>query len=536
MKSTTVLVLGTGIAGLSTAIQFAERGFDVTLVAKTEVSDGATQHAQGGIASVWSVGDSFEEHSKDTIEAGAGLCHGKTVDICVREGPAQVRKLIEWGVDFSKRRNSEHYDLHKEGGHGHRRILHHADATGMSIQSALIRKAEEHPKINILSHHIGIELITQNKIKGALGHSNQCLGLYVLDTRSGKVKTIESQLTVLATGGAGKVYLYTSNPAVSTGDGIAMAYRSGARVANLEFMQFHPTCLFRPGGRPLERTFLISEAIRGEGAILRNLSGEDFVLKHHKKGSLAPRDVVARAIDFELKKTGDRHVYLDATQIPQDKIKSNFPNIYDVCRGIGIHLEKDWIPVIPAAHYSCGGVWTDLNAQTSVNRLFAVGEVACTGLHGANRLASNSLLEAVVFAERCARKGTEILENPVKENLYHIDLPHWQTGFAVPIEEKIDIASIWKEIRTLMWNYVGIVRSDNRLRKAKRRLEVIRSEIEEYYWNFLPNRDLIELRNICQIAELIVDSGRNRKESRGLHYNVDYPTQDDDFYLKDTVL
>ncbi len=535
MKQTTVLILGSGIAGLTAAIQLAEQGIDVTVLTKTKPEEGATQYAQGGIASVWSSTDSYESHRDDTFTAGAGLCHTDAVDLCVKEGPAQVRKLIQWGVEFSKQANGKEYDLHKEGGHQKRRILHHQDTTGKSIQKALLEQLRLHPKIQCYSNQIAIDLITTRKQLGDAS-ANHCLGVYALNQDSGEVETWLARATVLATGGMGKVYLYTSNPSVATGDGVAMAYRAGARVANLEFMQFHPTCLFVPGGSTQERTFLISEALRGEGALIKNLQGETFVDRYHPQGSLAPRDSVARAIDFELKKSGERHVYLDATSVSLEVLQSKFPAIYEMCQSMNLSIEKDYIPVVPAAHYSCGGVWTDLDAKTSVDGLYAIGEVACTGLHGANRLASNSLLEGIVFSKQCVLKVASDLKEQSGARFEPKIIPAWRTGFATPIQEKLDIASIWKEIRTLMWNYVGIVRSQRRLFKARKRLEIVRGEVEEYYWEYLPFRDLIELRNLCLIAELIISSGMMRKESRGLHYNVDYPNKDDRFFLRDTVL
>ncbi len=536
MRDVKILILGTGLAGMSVALKLAERGFPVSLVSKTRLEEGATRYAQGGIASVWSDQDSFEEHARDTMDSGAGLCRREAVEACVREGPEQVRELIRWGVAFSRQSDQLDYDLHREGGHGKRRILHSQDRTGMAITEALAKQVRSHSKIEILENHIAIDLITDESLgRSPRGHS-RCLGAYVLDEATGEVLTLRSDVTVLATGGAGKVYLYTSNPDVSTGDGIAMAYRAGARVANLEFMQFHPTCLYNPALDAIGKTFLITEALRGEGAILRNRLGEDFTVQTDPRGSLAPRDLVARAIDYELKKSGETHVFLDATSLSDEKFREQFPMILAVCKKMGIDPRVDWIPVVPAAHYSCGGVWTDLFARTSVSHLFAVGEVACTGLHGANRLASNSLLEAVVFSERCVRAALELLGAPTEACEDLPELPRWETGLAVPAEDKIDVAALWREIRTLMQTYVGIVRSDRRLKKAERRLEILRREVEDDYWKHLPTRDLIELRNLSTVAELIVQSGLLRKESRGLHYTVDYPIKNDEFFLRDTLL
>ncbi|OFZ22025.1 MAG: L-aspartate oxidase [Bdellovibrionales bacterium GWB1_55_8] len=545
------LVLGTGIAGLSTALKFADRGFDVLLVCKGDPAEGSTRYAQGGIASVWSKDDTVEEHIQDTLTAGAGLCNENIVDLCVREGPARVRELIELGVQFTRitpaesaeaspetgTDGAETFSLHREGGHGQRRILHADDLTGWAIEKALLKKVDEHPCIRLLDHHVAIDLITEGKARKR-NTPGRCLGAYALNEKTGEVLTLSAGVTVLATGGAGKAYLYTSNPDTATGDGIAMAYRAGAQVSNMEFMQFHPTCLYHPTAR----TFLISEALRGEGAVLKTLAGEEFMGKYHMLGSLAPRDVVARAIDMEMKRTGDKHVLLDATHIPAEELKRKFPHIHETCRFYGIDMTVELIPVVPAAHYTCGGVRADENGQSSVAGLYAVGEAACTGLHGANRLASNSLLEAVVFAHRVAEHGGKQLTaqqesgTPGPDQGLAKPLPQWDTGHAVEIEEQIDIAANWLEIRHLMWNYVGIVRSNRRLERAKRRLELLRSEVNAYYWDYLLTRDLIELRNLLTVAELIVQCAILRKESRGLHYTVDYPAKDERSFKHDTVV
>jgi L-aspartate oxidase len=465
--------------------------------------------------------------------AGAGLCHPKIIDLCVEQGPERVRELIELGVEFTKNTvittdPTEIFDLHREGGHGQRRILHADDLTGLAIEKALLQQIQKHPQIQILENHIAIDLITTRKISKKLSpstHTEHCLGAYVLDRTTGKILTIAANATLLATGGAGKVYLYTTNPDVATGDGIAMAYRAGAQVANLEFMQFHPTCLYHPSAR----TFLISEALRGEGAVLRTLKGDDFMKKHHPMGSLAPRDQVARAIDLEMKRSGDKHVILDCSAISTNDLKNKFPNIYETCLNYGIDITRQSIPVVPAAHYLCGGVCVDASARTTINHLYAIGEVACTGLHGANRLASNSLLEAVVFAHAAAQDFKQRLEKDpthfqnALQQLPH-PLPEWDSGPAVAIEEQIDIASNWLEIRSLMWNYVGIVRSNRRLERAQNRLALLRKEIDTYYWNYLLTQDLIELRNLLTLSELMV------------HYTVDYPNLDDVNYSKDTIL
>jgi L-aspartate oxidase len=537
MASGHVLILGTGIAGLSAALKFAAEATRVTVVAKADAAEGATRYAQGGIASVWSKQDSFEEHKKDTLAAGAGLNHEDIVELCVREGPARVQELIDWGVEFTHADHpgtdpTEVFDLHREGGHGKRRILHAADLTGLAIEKALLARVRSHPRIQILEDHVAIDLITEGKMLKRWRAPGKCLGAYVLDSKKGNVVTLGAELTVLATGGAGKVYRYTTNPDTSTGDGIAMAYRAGARVANLEFMQFHPTCLFHPSAR----TFLITEAMRGEGAVLKTISGEEFMSRHHEMGSLAPRDVVARAIDMEMKRTGDKHVHLDCTHLSREELQKKFPNIYDVCLRLGIDIAKHPIPVVPACHYTCGGVLVDENAQTTIENLYAVGEVACTGLHGANRLASNSLLEAVVFSDRASKHGLAKLAASRVSPATLPPLPPWDVGHAAPIEEQIDIASNWLEIRQLMWNYVGIVRSDRRLERAARRLELLKAEVNAYYWDFLLTRDLVELRNLLTVADLIVQSALLRKESRGLHYTVDYPERDDAGFGRDTVL
>ncbi|MBI3555358.1 MAG: L-aspartate oxidase [Deltaproteobacteria bacterium] len=552
------LVLGSGIAGLTFALKAAETG-RVSIVTKAERMEGATRYAQGGIASVFSEDDSFESHIKDTLDAGAGLCTQSAVEITVREGPDRVRELIALGVPFSRRESAisgplllderetnpgKLFDLTKEGGHRARRILHASDFTGQAIEDTLLRAVEGHPNIAIYEHHIAIDLITNVTIARArrpntrhIPDQRRALGAYVLDAREQRIHTFAAPVVVLATGGAGKVYQYTTNPSTATGDGIAMAYRAGARVANMEFMQFHPTCLFHP----LAKSFLISEALRGEGGELVDRFGHAFMKKHHPMGSLAPRDIVARAIDSEMKRTGAECVYLDMSSQEPEFLKKRFPNIYDQCLKFGIDLTLQPIPVVPAAHYLCGGVYTDQWGESSIENLFAIGETACTGLHGANRLASNSLLEGVVYADRALRCTLErrdtspgALRTQQPEMPEH--LPEWDSGGAVPMEERINIDHTWRELRTLMWNYVGIVRTDRRLQKAKARLELIRHEIQEYYWHYLLTADLIELRNIMTIADLIVESALLRQESRGLHYNLDHPNRDDRFFKRDTVL
>lgn len=545
MNSTTrtpphVLILGSGIAGLSCALQFIENAqsdIRVTVLTKSEATEGATRYAQGGIASVWSKDDTFEAHVQDTLVAGAGLCSEPIVEICVREGPARVRELIDWGVEFTRSSQqttdpAETFDLHREGGHGNRRILHADDLTGLAIEKALLARVALNPRISLLEDFCAIDLIHARKITKEPLTKDRCLGVYALNTRTGKIETIAADSVVLATGGAGKAYLYTTNPDTSTGDGIAMAYRAGAKIANMEFIQFHPTCLYHP----VAKTFLITEALRGEGAVLRNGDGESFMESYDERGSLAPRDIVARSIDMEMKRTGQKHVWLDCTSLGEHELKTKFPNIYETCLKLGLRMEKDFLPVVPATHYTCGGVRVNEWGESSLPGLYALGEASSTGLHGANRLASNSLLEAVVFAHRVAKHAHERLKHPLVEIELPPSLPSWETGRAVELEEQIDIAATWQEIRQTLWNYVGIVRSDRRLERAQKRLAIIREEVNEYYWTYLLTKDLIELRNLITVAELVVRSAQMRKESRGLHYTVDYPTVDDEWSKVDTVL
>lgn len=546
------LILGSGIAGLSFALKAAELG-RVIILTKASRAEGATRYAQGGIASVFSESDSFESHIQDTLEAGAGLCNPHAVEITVREGPERVRELIAWGVPFSKR-DSEHfpYDLTREGGHRARRILHASDFTGQAIEETLLSAIEDHSNITVWENHIAIDLITNASIRknardngkeSSIPKKLRCYGVYALDIEKNEIHTFGANYTVLGTGGAGKVYLYTSNPDVATGDGIAMAWRAGARIANMEFMQFHPTCLYNPQAK----SFLISEALRGEGGELVDKDGNAFMKKYHPMGSCAPRDIVARAIDSEMKRTGSECVYLDMTKQSSDFLINRFPNIYKICLKYGIDLTREPIPVVPAAHYTCGGVMSDEWGESTIHNLFAIGEVANTGLHGANRLASNSLLEGVVFAHRAFERIKERMGQRYASGNggggRRIDaqdmpdhLPEWQAGMAVPMEERINIHHTWKELRTLMWNYVGIVRSDRRLQKAQARLELIEHEVNEYYWKYILTADLIELRNLVTVASLIVQSALLRKESRGLHYNIDHPNRDDRFFKRETIL
>jgi len=528
MIKTDFLVIGSGIAGLSFAIKASEFG-SVAVVTKGGISDSSTDVAQGGIAAVWTPDDSFDKHIEDTLVAGAGLCNKKVVEIVVKEGPARVKELIDWGVNFSVSESSQgsDFELGLEGGHSKRRIFHSGDITGHEIEKIIVEKARKLPGIEIYENHIAIDLITTGKIKKKFaGPKERCWGAYVLDKSSHSIKMFLAKTVVLATGGAGKVYIYTSNHDVATGDGMAMAYRCGAVLANMEFVQFHPTCLYHPQAK----SFLISEAVRGEGAVLRLKNGSTFMEKYHPSKELAPRDVVARAIDNELKITGDDFVYLDITAKPAAFIRKRFPNIYKKCLEFGIDMAKDMVPVVPAAHYFCGGVLTDEFGQTSINRLFALGETSCTGLHGANRLASNSLLEAVVFAQRALDKSKELIKEPEE----FPEIPRWDPGSAKDSDESVVVSQNWEEIRRVMWNYVGIVRSNKRLERADRRLKLLQQEISDYYWDFLVTSDLIELRNIATVSEIIIRSARMRHESRGLNYNIDFPQMDKK--LKNTLV
>lgn len=521
------LVIGSGLAGLTFALAAAECG-TVVILTKRRMPESATEYAQGGIASVWSADDSFDAHSEDTMVAGAGICHPDTVDLVVREGPDRVRDLIAMGAQFSRDGDGDDYALGREGGHSQRRILHASDATGREIMRVLVEAVRRHPNIQVLEQHAAVDLLVDSKF-GATGEAPACWGAYALDTVSGTVRRFRARATLLATGGAGKVYLYTSNPDVATGDGIAIAYRAGAPVANLEFIQFHPTCLFHPQAK----SFLITEAMRGEGAILRRPDGEAFMSRYHPSAELAPRDIVARAIDHEMKVHGYEFVLLDITHRGADYVRHRFPHIYQSCLGFGIDITRQPIPVVPAAHYCCGGVVSDRDGGTRLRRLYVAGEVAMTGLHGANRLASNSLLEGVVFGHRAAVAACALVKG---DRSRLPEVPAWNPGHAVDSDESVVVTQNWDEIRRLMWNYVGIVRTNRRLARAEKRIELLQEEIRQYYWDFLVTSDLLELRNIALVAELIIRSAITRHESRGLHYNLDYPKLDDVHWKHDTVI
>jgi L-aspartate oxidase len=505
----------------------------VNLITKKGLTETSTSKAQGGIAAVLGPDDRFEYHIEDTLTVGEGLSHPDIVELVVRQGPARVRELIDMGAHFDAGKDNG-YDLGREGGHSHRRVIHAQDMTGAEVERILSEKVLAHPNIQVFEHHMGVDLITRQRLvrRGAVvaNAEESCLGAYVLNTMTGEVDTFMASITLLATGGGGKVYLYTSNPDIATGDGISMAYRAGAWIGNMEFVQFHPTCLYHPAAK----NFLISEALRGEGAILIDHAGRAFMEKYHPLKDLAPRDTVARAIDLEMKKTGADCVYLNISHKPADFVQSRFPNIYQECLKFGIDITKEPIPVVPAAHYMCGGVATDAWGRTTITNLFAVGEVSMTGLHGANRLASNSLLEALVFSHQAAQVANETLPDLLAKPAAAV--PEWNPFGATDSEEAVVVSHNWDEIRRFMWNYVGIVRTDRRLLRAQHRIDLIQQEIDEYYWNFLITSDLLELRNIATVADLIIRMALKRKESRGLHYNLDYPQVDDDNFHKDTVI
>ncbi len=516
---TDFLVIGSGAAGLSFALKAAEHGH-VTIVTKGEMVECNTNYAQGGICSVTYEPDTFEKHIKDTMVCGAGICDEAAVELVVRRAPELIADLIAWGTRFDRTPDGR-FELNREGGHSEHRILHHKDLTGAEIERALIESVRKHPNITVLEHHFAIDLLTQHHLGEFVTRHTRglaCFGAYVLDMDSGRIETMLSRFTVVATGGCGNIYGTTTNPIVATGDGIAMCHRAKAMISNMEFIQFHPTSLYNPGERP---SFLITEAMRGFGAILRLPNGKEFMDKYHPMGSLAPRDVVARAIDREMKRSGEEFVYLDVTHKDADSIRSHFPNIYEKCLSLGIDITKDYIPVTPAAHYCCGGVKVDLNGQTSIKRLYALGECSCTGLHGANRLASNSLIEAVVYADQAAKHAIELFDRTeIQEGI-----PDWNFEGTSNTEEMLLIIQSKREMQQIMSNYVGIVRSNLYLKRAMRRLEILWHETEELYNKTTPNRDLCELRNMIAVAYLVIKQGRDRKESVGCHYNVDYPQE-----------
>jgi L-aspartate oxidase len=534
---TDFLIIGSGVAGLTFALKVARHG-TVALVTKKGIMDSNTARAQGGIASVFGKLDSFDLHIEDTLASGDGLCNRDVVEMVVKGGPERIRELIDLGVQFNlsneKDTSGPSLDLGREGGHSRKRIVHANDMTGLELETVLVNHVLANENIEVFENHMAIDLITiSTRMQRGMvttTHEDFCCGAYVLDAVTHQVHTFNAGITLLASGGAGKVYLYTSNPDVATGDGIAMSYRAGATVANLEFVQFHPTCLYHPEAK----NFLISEAVRGEGGILVDTAGQRFMEAYDPQKDLACRDVVARAIDTELKKSGADSVFLDISHKPADFVRQRFPNLYEKCLDFGVDMTAGPIPVVPAAHYMCGGVATDMLGRTDIRRLYAIGETACTGLHGANRLASNSLCEALVYADAAAKQAVVDLKS-IDAGLTPDPSP-WDEVGTSDSDERIMVSHNWDEIRRCMWNYVGIVRSDKRLARARRRIENIQAEIDEYYWGFRVAPDLIELRNIAMVAELIVKCAMHRKESRGLHYTIQYPQRDDRRWLKDTVL
>jgi len=511
------LVIGSGMAGISFALKAAQYG-KVALLCKTTLSETNTSYAQGGIASVTYEPDTFEKHIEDTLIAGDGHCNLAAVEKVIREAPSQINELINWGIDFDKNEDGL-FDLHREGGHSEHRILHHKDNTGYEIQESLIRQVKSHPEIEVFENYFAIEILTQHHLGQVVTHHTpdiECYGAYVLNQRTNHIHTFLSKVTLLATGGIGSVYSTTTNPEIATGDGIAMAHRARGVIKDMEFVQFHPTGLYQPGERP---TYLITEAIRGYGAVLRGKDGKEFMQKYDERGSLAPRDIVARAIDNEMKIRGHAFVYLDVTQKDAEETKKHFPNIYKKCLEVGIDITKDFIPVSPIQHYLCGGIVVDLNARTSINRLYAAGECSCTGLHGANRLASNSLLEAIVYADAAVKDAVKVIDKLT----YNESIPEWNDeGTSLP-EEMVLITQSFREVEQIMSTYVGIVRSNLRLIRAMNRLEILYRETEHLFDKSVVSKEICELRNVISVAYLIIKQALLRKESRGLHYTVDYP-------------
>jgi L-aspartate oxidase len=522
------LVIGSGIAGMSFALKVAHKG-KVAILCKTEMEEANTHYAQGGVASVTKPTDEFEHHVIDTLIAGDGICDEAVVRKVVEGAPEQIKQLVSWGVDFDKNEKGD-YDLHKEGGHSDFRILHHKDNTGEEIQKSLIKAVKNHPNIDVYDQHFAIEIITQHHLGQLVKHTTpniECYGAYVLDIRTNHVHTFLSKITMMATGGIGNIYQTTTNPPVATGDGISMVYRAKGLVEDMEFVQFHPTALYHPGDRP---SFLITEAMRGYGGILRNKKGEAFMKKYDSRGSLAPRDVVARAIDNEMKITGDEHVYLDVTHKDPETTKREYPTIYNKCLSIGIDITKEYIPVAPAAHYLCGGIKVDMNARTSIHNLYAAGECSRTGLHGANRLASNSLIEAVVYADAAAKDALKYL--PAIS--WNEEIPEWNDEGTSLNEEMVLITQSEKEVNQIMNAYVGIVRSNLRLKRAYDRLEILYRETENLFQRSVVSKEICELRNIINTAYLVIKAASQRKESRGLHYTIDYPKKNSHMNLYDT--
>lgn len=522
-----VLIIGSGAAGLSLALRLADHA-SVAVISKNTLEEGSTYYAQGGISAVLKPTDSFASHVEDTINAGVGLCDSEAVKFTVENAPESIQWLIDLGVPFTTdqhQNGKRDFHLTREGGHSHRRVIHADDATGQALSSTLVNHARHHDNIKLFENHIAVDVITGKKLKQ---DDNRVYGAYILNIATEKVETFKARFVILATGGANKVYLYTTNPDGSTGDGIAIAWRAGCEVANMEFMQFHPTCLYHPEAK----SFLITEAVRGEGGKLLLADGTRFMDRFDPSGELAPRDIVARAIDFEIKRLGTDCVYLDISHKPAAFIKSHFPTIHKRCLEFGFDMTKEPIPVVPAAHYTCGGVKTDLNGLTNIDGLYAIGETAFTGLHGANRMASNSLLECLVFAESASKDIISQLKHPFNEP----SIPNWDESQVTDSDEEVVVTHNWHELRQFMWDYVGIVRSDKRLARAKSRVNLLLNEIDEYYGNFKVTNDLIELRNLAVVADLIIQSAINRKESRGLHYSLDYPEVNSSDEATNTVL